>query len=187
MLQIKRPTSTKELEDVVQDLENVIISEQVTLIIIDSIAALVKKDSLDEKERESFLLKTSTQLKNLAEKCNCAVLATNQVVPWHPGMGEDLLGEMIQDSGMEYIPSLGATWHHCVSTRLFVNRDRQSAMVQTGGMRVTGTTLSTVYADRRFINIRKSPIAAPCSIPYTISKKGLELRSENDEGQVLHD
>lgn len=145
-------------------------------MVIDSIASLVRKDNLDEKDRESFLMKQSGILKRIAEKCNCAILATNQVVPFTTNAYDDMFGEVIRDSGMDFIPSLGATWHHCVSTRLVVNRDHNS--VQTYGMRVTGTTLSTAYADRRFINIRKSPFAAPISIPYTITNKGLELREE---------
>ncbi len=49
-------------------------------IVIDSIAALARKEALGEREKESYFLSQAAGLKKLAEMCSCVVLATNQVL-----------------------------------------------------------------------------------------------------------
>ena len=46
---------------------------------MDSVAALARKEGLNEPDKEQFFIAQAAALKKLAELCNCAVLATNQV------------------------------------------------------------------------------------------------------------
>eukprot|EP00981_Chlorochromonas_danica_P005356 scaffold1084_cov250-Ochromonas_danica.AAC.7 len=170
-VKVKRPGNCHDFERTMEELQQLAITENVQLIVIDSIAALIRKESLDERQRESFIMKTASELKRLAEACNIAILACNQVTPMLVGGGggqagegfgmADMFGDAIVSGDMTYVPALGATWHHCVTTRLTL-----SLSSPAGASNVRGK-----------LSVSKSPIAAPQSLEYIIGMRGLQASS----------
>lgn len=78
-IQVYRPTSCAELLQLIETLQSSIIENKCRLIVIDSVAALVRRERLNEDDKETYLVRQSNLLKRLAETCGCAVLLTNQV------------------------------------------------------------------------------------------------------------
>lgn len=78
-IQILRPNSATEFEAVVAELQTTIVRAKASLVIVDSIASIVRKENWDEREKEAFLIAQSQTLKMTSEVCGCAILATNQV------------------------------------------------------------------------------------------------------------
>lgn len=162
-VKILRPSTVDEFKQAISSLQEVVIAEHVSLIIIDSIAALLRKESLDERQKEAFIMSQATELKRLAEACHCAVIATNQVTPLIAQDAADLFGDAIYSDQLAYVPTLGAIWHHCVTTRLTLALETQAAAPTTATSSIHGT-----------ISITKSPIAPPAGFSYTIGPTGLQ-------------
>ena len=83
----------------------------------------------------------------------------------------DPLGDRIVDIGGVYRPTLGPTWHHCVSTRLTMYVSRASEWDVGGDGR--GSNDDGV----RVITLSKSPIAGPLKIPFEIVQGGVQART----------
>ena len=60
---LARPPARPPLAQVITDL--------VCLVVVDSIAALARKESLQELDREQFVIGQAAMLKTLAERCVC--------------------------------------------------------------------------------------------------------------------
>ncbi|XP_039561009.1 DNA repair protein RAD51 homolog 2 isoform X2 [Passer montanus] len=124
----------------IMSLEEEIILKKVKLVIIDSVASVVRKE-FDTKlqgnlaERSNFLTKGASVLKYLAEEFSIPVILTNQIttaLSSGPGVQADLVspaddlslseGSSVsgkRDSG--YVTAaLGNTWSHSVNTRLIL-------------------------------------------------------------------
>lgn len=88
----------------------------------------------------------------------------------------DPLGDRIIDIGGVYRPTLGPTWHHCVSTRLtmYLSKASEWDIVGGGGGDGRGSNEDGV----RVITLSKSPIAGPFKIPFEIVQGGLHARTE---------
>lgn len=81
------------------------------------------------------------------------------------------MGDRIIDIGGVYRPTLGPTWHHCVSTRLTMYVSRASEWGIGGEGRGS-------YEDGvRVITLSKSPIAGPFKIPFEIVQGGVQART----------
>lgn len=78
---MRRPTSCRELQQEIEQLQSVVIRDNVQVIVIDSIAALGRKESLTEQEKELYLVRQAATLKKLGELCRCTTLVTNQITP----------------------------------------------------------------------------------------------------------
>uniref|UniRef100_A0A8C3QUF6 DNA repair protein RAD51 homolog 2 n=1 Tax=Cyanoderma ruficeps TaxID=181631 RepID=A0A8C3QUF6_9PASS len=124
----------------IMSLEEEIISKKVKLIIIDSVASVVRKE-FDTKlqgnlaERSNFLTRGASVLKYLAEEFSIPVILTNQIttsLSSGPGIRADLVspaddlslseGSSVsgkRDSGC-VTAALGNTWSHSVNTRLIL-------------------------------------------------------------------
>lgn len=88
----------------------------------------------------------------------------------------DPLGDRIIDIGGVYRPTLGPTWHHCVSTRLTMYVSKPSEWGIVGGGLAEGRAS---YEDGvRVITLSKSPIAGPFKIPFEIVQGGVQARTE---------
>ncbi|XP_019407312.1 PREDICTED: DNA repair protein RAD51 homolog 2 isoform X2 [Crocodylus porosus] len=175
----------------IESLEEEIISKRVKLVIIDSVASVVRKE-FDTKlqgnltERSNFLAREASLLKYLAEEFSIPVILTNQITTrLSNGLAiqadlvspaDDLsLSEVSGASGsrkMEpgcMMAALGNTWSHSVNTRLIL----QYHDLQT-----------------RQILVAKSPVAPFSAFLYTIEKSGLvlqaDLRSSCYDGVTLH-
>jgi RAD51-like protein 1 len=152
-VKIMRPKTCKELLELIEGIQPLIIEDGIKLIVLDSIAALARKENLNETDKELFIIKQAALLKKTAELCSCAVLVTNQITIDNfrgDGGGDNPLGDTIQDIGGIYRPTLGPAWHHCVSTRL--------TMFMTRGDMGRGNG-ERVEVGIRTISLTKSPIA----------------------------
>lgn len=192
---IFRPTTCKELLELVETtLQNVIIENGVQLVVIDSIAALAKKENLNEADKEHYIVRLAGLLKEIGDESNCCILITNQVsLPsghgqvQGPGQGQSqsLVGENVSGVGArpefdglcDHIPltagvssrlmkaSLGSIWHHCVSTRLMLYFDEAAA--------AAGDTASGGIVRQRMLAVTKSPVSEHCSVGFEITTVGL--------------
>ncbi|XP_066177476.1 DNA repair protein RAD51 homolog 2 isoform X3 [Sylvia atricapilla] len=124
----------------IMSLEEEIILKKVKLLIIDSVASVVRKE-FDTKlqgnlaERSNFLSRGASVLKYLAEEFSIPVILTNQIttsLSSGPGIRADLvspaddlsLSEESSVSGKRdsgcVTAALGNTWSHSVNTRLIL-------------------------------------------------------------------
>lgn len=161
----------------IKSLEEEIISKKIKLIIIDSVASVVRKE-FDTKlqgnlaERSNFLARGASLLKYLAEEFSIPVILTNQITtslsnglaipadlvsPAHDLSLSEVSGA--SGSGKKesacVTAALGNTWSHSVNTRLILQ-----------------------YHDllTRQIVIAKSPVAPFSTFFYTVEKSGLVLQ-----------
>ncbi|XP_063999849.1 DNA repair protein RAD51 homolog 2 isoform X2 [Pogoniulus pusillus] len=159
----------------IMSLEEEIISKKVKLIIIDSVASVVRKE-FDTKlqgnlaERSNFLARGASVLKYLAEEFSIPVILTNQITT-SLSNGLAIQADLVSPaddlslsegaSGSEkkeygcVTAALGNTWSHSVNTRLVLQ-----------------------YHDllTRQLLVAKSPVAPFSAFPYTIEKSGLVLQ-----------
>lgn len=102
-----------------QNIEEKIIEENVKMIIVDSIASLVRKefDPNNLVKRQNILSKTAALLKFYSMEFKIPILVVNQVT----------------SSGGSYVaPALGPLWSHAVNTRLVLEyyKDHPYSLVQ---------------------------------------------------------
>nr|XP_005988404.1 PREDICTED: DNA repair protein RAD51 homolog 2 [Latimeria chalumnae] len=163
----------------IERLEEDIISKGVKLVIVDSVASVVRKE-FDTRlqgnlmERSNLLAKEASTLKYLAKEFSIPVILTNQITTHlskkcaaqaDPVSLADDLGlsqaEALSTEGESgYVTAaLGNTWSHSVNTRLIVQ-----------------------YLDshRRQIIVAKSPLAPFSAFTYTIQSSGLVLQDGQD-------
>nr|XP_060618190.1 DNA repair protein RAD51 homolog 2 isoform X3 [Anolis sagrei ordinatus] len=163
----------------IESLEEEIISKNVKLVILDSVASVVRKE-FDTKlqgnlrERTNLLTKEASILKYLAEEFSIPVILTNQITTWlSEGLAvqadllspaDDLLlseGPSRNGAGESgYVTAaLGNTWSHSVNTRLI---------------------LQYLNSQTRQLQIAKSPSAPFTSFLFVIEKSGLVLQAAVD-------
>ncbi|CAL8317158.1 unnamed protein product [Boreogadus saida] len=143
-------------------LEVDIISTKAGLVILDSVASVVRKEfdttlPGNLASRSNLLTQEASTLKYLAHQFNIPVVLTNQITTYLGNGGGGVPGE--GDSGY-VIAALGNTWSHTVNTRLIVQY---------------------VDARQRQIVIAKSPVAPYAVLNYTIQKEGICLDGDNQE------
>ncbi|CAM9242152.1 unnamed protein product [Ascophyllum nodosum] len=164
------------LLDRLESLQARIIEGNVRLIILDSIAALARRDFTRENtvKRQDLLTRQAAVLKSLAYTFSAVVLVTNQVtttswstssVRGHPDViashvnsssrprGGTFETEVLEGREDSYvIPALGNTWHHCVSNRVILEQ----------------------HENHREMHLTKSPLAPRVSCWFTVRDTGLE-------------
>ncbi|XP_054547184.1 DNA repair protein RAD51 homolog 2 isoform X5 [Talpa occidentalis] len=165
-----RELSCDEVLQRIESLEEEIISKGVKLVIIDSVASVVRKEFDPQlqgnmRERNKFLAREAASLKYLAEEFSIPVILTNQITTHLSGAlasqadlvsPADDLSLSEDTSGSSCVTAaLGNTWSHSVNTRLI---------------------LQNLDSERRQILIAKSPLAPFTSLTYTIRKEGLVLQ-----------
>jgi RecA/RadA recombinase len=132
-VQVQRIEDVNQLRSAIENLQMDVLSSKSCLVVIDSIAAVVRRSSMKGAELDSFLLWAGSELKKVAEQCNCAVLCTNQVsaVPssfsgnrdYFVSHTDDLL--MTDQHGGFLVPALGSIWQQCVTTRFLLQPQSQ--------------------------------------------------------------
>ncbi|XP_031706389.1 DNA repair protein RAD51 homolog 2 [Anarrhichthys ocellatus] len=142
-------------------LEEDIISTGAGLIILDSVASVVRKEfdtTLPGNliHRSNMLGREASTLKYLAHQFNIPVVLTNQITTHLGGQGSE--------GGSGFVTAaLGNTWSHSVNTRLIVQY---------------------VDARQRQILIAKSPVAPFAVLNYTIEKQGICMDGEDGQGAL---
>ncbi|XP_014447176.1 DNA repair protein RAD51 homolog 2 [Tupaia chinensis] len=174
-----RELTCDEVLQRIESLEEDIISKGVKLVIIDSVASVVRKEFDTQlqgnmKERNKFLAKEASLLKYLAEEFSIPVILTNQITTHLSGAlasqadlvspADDLsLSEGTSGSSC-LTAALGNTWSHSVNTRLI---------------------LQYLDSERRQVLIAKSPLAPFTSFVYTIKEEGLVLQEPGSHLAIL--
>jgi len=91
------------------------------------------------------------------------------VTPSGSANPSELYGDAIHDDWGTYQPTLGPTWHHCVSTRLTMRiLNRNTAVI--GGEGGQGVRRE---APVRCLSITKSPVAPPFELEVMIAPRGV--------------
>ncbi|KAM4632713.1 DNA repair protein RAD51 homolog 2 [Polymixia lowei] len=162
-----RELTCQEVLNRVEKLEEDIISTKAGLVILDSVASVVRKEfdttlPGNLTHRSNLLGQEASTLKYLAHQFHIPVVLTNQITTHVGGRGSVQSGEV--DSGF-VTAALGNTWSHIVNTRLIVQY---------------------VDAHQRQIVIAKSPVAPFAVLNYTVQKKGICLNG-NDNQETLYE
>ncbi|XP_041353756.1 DNA repair protein RAD51 homolog 2-like [Gigantopelta aegis] len=155
-----------------QCLEQDIISKRIKLVIIDSIASLVRKEfstTLGQNlaNRTNFLSQEAAILKYTAEVFSIPIVVTNQITTRFGPQNRGTAGQCetseqsLAGDGSYVTVALGNTWSHSVNTRLI---------------------LQYLDGEKRQVMVAKSPISPFTAFIYTIQDQGIV----EDEGGAQH-
>ena len=182
--------SSADFTQLLTSLESTILSLSASIVIVDSIAALVRHefDSSSMIKRQNLLTGWASVLKSISEKTQIPIVVTNQVTSSGSSEGSS-------------IAALGTGWYHCVNTRLYLHRFNPSdfgissnvipALILKSTPAGCHVTQETTL---RIMSISKSPISPVVSFPYFITAAGLSLvkrlemgsSSEEDDNQPYY-
>lgn len=154
------PGTSAELVALIGSLESLIIERAAKLVIVDSMAALMRADFSKDRlvERQAVLGEQAARLKRLAEAFRIPIVVTNQVqggATAQPGQ---------QHGETSIAAALGTKWAHDVNLRL---------MLELGD------------AGRRCVTIAKSAAAPALSFPYRVTSAGLQLDGPSFEAAFV--
>ncbi|XP_056021059.1 DNA repair protein RAD51 homolog 2-like isoform X2 [Ostrea edulis] len=141
-----------------ETLEEEVITHKIRLIIVDSIASLVRKEFSSSAgsnliHRTNFLSRQAALLKNIAELFSIPVIVTNQITTRFGRQAAEQDEELPTEFSEGYVTvALGNTWSHNVNTRLI---------------------LQYLNDDKRQVMVAKSPVAPFTAFNYTIQKDGI--------------
>ncbi|KAI5413087.1 DNA repair protein RAD51 [Lathyrus oleraceus] len=163
---ILRPTSLSEFAESLHRIKVSLLQQQVKLLIIDSMAALVLGEHDCGASKQQALGWHVSFIKSLAEFSRIPIVLTNQV---RSQMGDESLMYSFQAqsrSTKEDVPvtfdshlvaALGINWAHAVTIRLVLESK----------------------SGQRFIKLAKSPISPPLAFPFNITSSGIVLLDDN--------
>jgi RAD51-like protein 1 len=105
---VQVPTTSVQLLEMLQNLQEAVIGLNIVLIVIDSIAALARTEFGYESiaERQKLLGQQASTLKYLAESFHIPIIVTNQITT------------KIENGSSKLVAALGPMWAHAVNTRL---------------------------------------------------------------------
>ncbi|XP_024276443.1 DNA repair protein RAD51 homolog 2 isoform X2 [Oncorhynchus tshawytscha] len=164
----------QDVLDRLERLEEDIISSKAGLVILDSVASVVRKEydttlPGNLSHRSNLLGQEAATLKYLAQAFHIPVVLTNQITTHVGDRGErgaaSFRGASDERDSGYVTAALGNTWSHSVNTRLIVQY---------------------VDAHQRQIVIAKSPVAPFAVLNYTVQKEGIRLEGNYDNQEVLH-
>ncbi|XP_064602451.1 DNA repair protein RAD51 homolog 2-like [Liolophura sinensis] len=169
---VSQVQTSSELLSRLENLEADIIRLKVKLVVIDSIASLIRKE-FDSRvnrsmvDRTKLLLREATILKYLAETFSIPVIVTNQITTYFGTIGQTHETDDVVslEGSQDYVTAaLGNTWSHSVNTRLILQYHR---------------------GNQRQLLVAKSPAAPFTVFTYTIQPQGLvqeEFGADHYEG-----
>ncbi|XP_039015248.1 DNA repair protein RAD51 homolog 2 isoform X4 [Hibiscus syriacus] len=170
---VLRPTSLSEFTQSLEQIKGSILQNQVKMLVIDSMAALVSGEHEQGIRRQQTLSWHISFIKSLAEFSRIPVVVTNQVRSHNNDDASRYSFQVQSRDGTIEIPmrydshliaALGIHWAHAVTTRLVLE-----AKSGCNG--------------KRFIKVAKSPISPPLAFPFHITSSGISLLS--DDGMEL--
>ena len=169
-------TSTRSLMSTLEQLEALVIEQGIRLVVLDSAAALARKEYGRETlaERQRLLGKQAALLKQLAENFAIPVIVTNQMTTYRTGTS--------QESHEHLAAALGNTWAHSVNTRLELSRDADGALSVRPCRRMIAGTQSLNNSSvrgcgsrpgNRTLSITKSPVSSVETMKVVLNAQGL--------------
>lgn len=159
-IQVQTAATPRALRELLDGIEETIIKHGIKLVIVDSIAAVVRRDtSLSGPERQEFLVGLASVLKRLAESYVLAVVVTNHITMGDQQQARHAF-EQRPDAHdapeqLQMTPALGRLWAHSANTRLVLENDG---------------------ANGRRIRVAKSPMSPVIAVPYAIDAEGIVPR-----------
>ncbi|CAH2060255.1 unnamed protein product [Thlaspi arvense] len=159
---VLRPTSLAEFTGNIQELKDSILQNQVKLLVIDSMTALLSGENKPVAQRQHQLGWHISFLKSLAEFSRIPIVVTNQVRSQNrdetshysfQAKLKDGFQEQTSTYDSHLVAALGINWAHAVTIRL------------------------------RIIKVAKSPMSPPLAFPFHITSGGISLLS--DDGTEL--
>ncbi|XP_045799782.1 DNA repair protein RAD51 homolog 2 isoform X2 [Trifolium pratense] len=165
-IMILRPTSLSEFAESLHRIKVSLLQQQVKLLIIDSMAALVLGEHDSGASRQQALGWHVSFIKSLAEFSRIPIVLTNQV---RSQIGDESLMYSFQarshstkeDTPVTFdshlVAALGINWAHAVTIRLVLESK----------------------SGQRFIKLAKSPISPPLAFPFNITASGIVLLDDN--------
>ncbi|KAK6234745.1 hypothetical protein SCA6_010082 [Theobroma cacao] len=167
---VLRPSSLSEFTQSLQQIKVSLLQNQVKMLVIDSMAALVSGEHEQGVRRQQTLSWHISFIKSLAEFSRIPVVVTNQVRSQSHDEASQYSFQVQSRDGIVETPTrydshlvaaLGIHWAHAVTTRLVLE----------------------AKSGQRFIKVAKSPISSPLAFPFHITSSGISLLS--DEGMEL--
>ncbi|XP_021278825.1 DNA repair protein RAD51 homolog 2 isoform X2 [Herrania umbratica] len=167
---VLRPSSLSEFTQSLQQIKVSLLQNQVKMLVIDSMAALVSGEHEQGVHRQQTLSWHISFIKSLAEFSRIPVIVTNQVRSQSHDeasqysfqvQSRDGIVETLTRYDSHLVAALGIHWAHAVTTRLVLE----------------------AKSGQRFIKVAKSPISPPLAFPFHITSSGISLIS--DEGMEL--
>lgn len=165
-----RPASLSEFTQRLQQIKVSLLQNQVKMLVIDSMAALVSGEHEQGGRKQQTLSWHISFIKSLAELSRIPVVVTNQVRSQNYSEASQYSFQVqSKDATLEtplrydshLVAALGINWAHAVTTRLVLE----------------------AKSGQRFIKVAKSPISPPLAFPFHITSSGISLLS--DEGMEL--
>ncbi|XP_044478131.1 DNA repair protein RAD51 homolog 2 isoform X1 [Mangifera indica] len=167
---VLRPTSLSEFTESVQQIKVSLLQNQVKLLVIDSMAALVSGEHEPGPLRQHPLGWHISFIKSLAEFSRIPIVVTNQVRSQShdesrqysfQGQGKGKIVEDPPKHDSHLVAALGIHWAHAVTIRLVLE----------------------AKSGQRFMKVAKSPISPPLAFPFNITSSGISLL--DDDGTEL--
>ncbi|XP_073222462.1 DNA repair protein RAD51 homolog 2 isoform X3 [Cicer arietinum] len=165
-IRILRPTSLSEFAESLQRIKVSLLQQQVKLLIVDSMAALVLGEHDCGASRQQALGWHVSFIKSLAEFSRIPIVLTNQV---RSHIGDESLMYSFQaqsrptkeDNPVTFdshlVAALGINWAHAVTIRLVLES----------------------RSGQRFIKLAKSPMSPPLAFPFNITSSGIVLLDDD--------
>eukprot|EP01125_Pyxidicula_operculata_P019460 TRINITY_DN706_c0_g1_i4.p1 TRINITY_DN706_c0_g1~~TRINITY_DN706_c0_g1_i4.p1 ORF type:complete len:250 (+),score=30.95 TRINITY_DN706_c0_g1_i4:434-1183(+) len=152
---IYRPSSPSQFLEMIDQIgDSKFLEENGRLIVIDSIAALVRKefDKMDIPKRQMLLSNIASILKEFSENFEIPIIITNQVT----------------SNDMYQTAALGVMWAHSVNNRIVMEYS---------------PSLEREFNNKsiRQMTIAKSPVSPVVSFPYFINDAGINLLKLSDD------
>ncbi|CAN8247303.1 unnamed protein product [Cochlearia groenlandica] len=163
---VLRPTSLSNFTESIQELKDSILQNQVKLLVIDSMTALLSGENKPGAQRQNQLGWHISFLKSLAEFSRIPIVVTNQVRSHNrdetsqysfQGKLKDGSQEQSKTYDSHLVAALGINWAHAVTIRLVLE----------------------AKSGQRVIKIAKSPMSPPLAFPFHITSGGVSLLSDD--------
>ncbi|XP_010521041.1 PREDICTED: DNA repair protein RAD51 homolog 2-like isoform X2 [Tarenaya hassleriana] len=167
---VLRPTSLSDFTQSIQELKVSLLQNQVKLLVIDSMAALLSGENEPGARRQHQLGWHISFLKSLAEFSRIPVVVTNQVRSQNrdetsqysfQAQQVDGFRDLTRTYDAHLVAALGVNWAHSVTIRLVLEAN----------------------SGQRMIKVAKSPMSPPLAFPFHITSAGISLLV--DEGTEL--
>lgn len=157
------------------------MEHNVRLIVLDSIAALLRKEFESIVHRQDMLGQLASKLKFIAEEFKTPILVTNHVTVRtrtltdqyrvHRYQEEEEVDQgatsLASTSSSDLTAALGIAWWHMVNTRLVFEEIDITHLVRD--------LVENSIKSFRQITIAKSPLTGVHSIPYKIDARGVQV------------
>ncbi|KDP44137.1 hypothetical protein JCGZ_05604 [Jatropha curcas] len=163
---VLRPASLPEFTESLQQIKILLLRQQVKLLVIDSMAALVSGEYDQGLPRQHSIGWHISFIKSLAEFSRIPVVVTNQV----RSQSRDEVSQYsfqvnksaeIQEGTEKYdshvIAALGIHWAHAVTIRLVFE----------------------AKSGQRYIKVAKSPMSPPMAFPFILTSSGIALLDDD--------